>query len=567
MRHNAVLTIAVGLVASACSSSSGGTGPTATCTGSTITVPVLGVQTVSAADAPCVDMVADGSTYIMVPQFASGTGTQSAIGYEMGTDLPAAADLSPLIANAGPRASFSLQSKPHGVRETFDFMLREKERKLPAAGGKPGALVLRGGGPPSVGDTGKFQVCNDLSCNTFALDTSIVQYVGNHIAIYVSRNAPAGGLSGSEITALGTTFDTDLYAIDTNTFGGPSDIDNNQRVIVLLTPKVNSITPSSTCSSQGYVAGFFFGLDLVPSQPNSNGGEIFYSLVPDPSGIFSCAHSVANVKGSILGTFIHEFQHMISWNQHVIVRGGNEEEVWLNEGMSHIAEELGSRFYEAKCPYPQASCRTDPTQLFPDSSQGFIGGDIGNAYMYLEAPSASSVTLFASSGTLEERGSVWLFLRWLGDQKDSLIYGKLDQTVLTGVTNVETQSGETLQSLFGDFAMAIYSDSLPGLPRASAPARNRYAPPRNMRQIFARLNFTDPTDFPTVFPAALGTIPVQGKGTSAMKVGTMEFWKLTMPASGSDLRLHFAATGGGAFPSADEAQVTVLHCPSAAACP
>ena len=40
---------------------------------------------------------------------------------------------------------------------------------------------------------------------------------------------------------------------------------------------------------------------------------------------------------------IHEFQHMISFNQHVLVRGGNAEETWLNEGLSSFAEELGGR--------------------------------------------------------------------------------------------------------------------------------------------------------------------------------------------------------------------------------
>src|SRR5262249_18214392 len=181
-----------------------------------------------------------------------------------------------------------------------------------------------------------------------------------------------------DINALGATFDTDLYPIDTATFGTPSDIDMNGVIFVLLTPKVNAMTPSAQCASEGYVAGFFFGLDLLPAQPNSNDAEIFYSIVPDPGGTFSCSHPTSVVKNLVLATFIHEFQHMISWNQHVIVRGGNNEDTWLNEGLSHIAEEMGSRYYEHK--YPPPTGRTDPAQLFPDSSQGFIGGDLGNSW-------------------------------------------------------------------------------------------------------------------------------------------------------------------------------------------
>jgi len=38
-------------------------------------------------------------------------------------------------------------------------------------------------------------------------------------------------------------------------------------------------------------------------------------------------------------TFIHEFQHMISFNQHVLVGNSvNGEVLWLNEGFSHYAK-------------------------------------------------------------------------------------------------------------------------------------------------------------------------------------------------------------------------------------
>src|SRR5262249_17319889 len=152
----------------------------------------------------------------------------------------------------------------------------------PMANLRPG--IARGGSPPSVGDSGFFWVCSDLNCNTFKRDTSIVKYVGTKIAIFLSVDAPAGGLTAGDISALAATFDPALYPIDVNPFGAPSDIDMNGVVYVLLTPKVNALTPSAECASVGFVAGFFFGLDLEPAQPNSNSAEIFYSLAPDPAG-------------------------------------------------------------------------------------------------------------------------------------------------------------------------------------------------------------------------------------------------------------------------------------------
>src|SRR5437867_2535680 len=69
----------------------------------------------------------------------------------------------------------------------------------------------------------------------------------------------------------------------------------------------------------------------------------FYSIVADRDSTPSCPHPISQVKQVIPVTFIHEFQHMISYNQHVLLRGGGGELPWLNEGMSHYAEELGGR--------------------------------------------------------------------------------------------------------------------------------------------------------------------------------------------------------------------------------
>ena len=574
MRFGAAALAAAVVLAGCSKKDSNPAAPVGTCIGSTITLTAFQVTTVAAADAGCVSMPADGSTYLVVPQFASGSGPTSHIGYEIGSGPPATRDVLPLVS--GPNASVvraaGLMAPPRGVRERFDFSLRAQERELHAAakarsGPAPKAAIVAVG-PPTLGSQRIFWVCTDLNCAVFKKDTAVAQYVGARIAIYVSQNAPAGGFTPSDITALGNTFDLDLYPIDTVAFGAPSDIDLNQRVIVLLSPKVNAITPTNVCNTQGYVAGYFYGLDLEPSFANSNAGEVFYSIVPDPTGIFSCVHSVASVGNTVLSTFIHEFQHMISWNQHVIVRPvpGTPEETWLNEGLSHVAEELGSLYYENK--YPPPTGRTDPTQLFPDSSQGFIGGDLFNSYGYLYYPDSVSVTLFKNGGSLEERGAAWLFLRWLADQKGSAIFGQLDQTSLVGTVNVATQAGESFESLFGDFAMAVYGDSVPGFPRTSAPARDRYVS-RNLRTIYNRIYTTTqgtPNPLPHPFPLGTWTLPVAGKKASTLAIGSMTYWQVTMPSSGSEMRLYFAGSGGTSFPAGYAAQLTVFHCP-AGGCP
>ena len=85
-----------------------------------------------------------------------------------------------------------------------------------------------------------------------------------------------------------------------------------------MTGKVNSLVTSAQCTTTGFIAGFFYGGDLISGFSGGNNGEIFYSIVPDPSGTLSCMHNASQVKRLVSGTFIHEFQHMISFNQHFL---------------------------------------------------------------------------------------------------------------------------------------------------------------------------------------------------------------------------------------------------------
>jgi hypothetical protein len=311
------------------------------------------------------------------------------------------------------------------------------------------------------------------------------------------------------------------------------------------------LTPRADCDV--VIAGFFFGLDLTQSA-NSNRGEVFYSLVPDPQGQFSCARSVRTVEFSTPPTFVHEFQHMISFNQHVLVRRGPDEDTWLNEGLSHIAEEVAAKFYDNKYWPPPAG------RLFTDTANIFIGNNLANSYQFLESTPTTSLTIFESTGTLEERGAAWLFLRWLADQKDETIFGRLVQTNLTGIPNVENVSAEPFPVSFGDWSLALWTDSIPNHPRTSVPERNRFKS-RNLRQIFARLNAIAPSDFPRPYPLLLRPLPFGGSIQASMLPGTMEFFQLM--ASGSDpaVGLRFARPDGQMFSEALRPQLGVFRLP------
>src|SRR5207245_9257475 len=101
-----------------------------------------------------------------------------------------------------------------------------------------------------------------------------------------------------------------------------------------------------------------------------NHGEIFYSIVADPTATLSCAHTSGEVDSIAPGTFVHELQHMINFAEHIL-RGTTTEEGWLDEGLSKYAEELAGRTYLALTP--------------PDNGRFSLYAfkDVDDAYKYL----------------------------------------------------------------------------------------------------------------------------------------------------------------------------------------
>src|SRR5207249_2188832 len=398
------------LLAAACSSSTATQPPLAPCTATSGGQVSLGIGAYTAVDptqtAGCAVFPANpgGSTieYLVVPQAASNVPDDSQAFKLGGTAL---------AALSAPGASLVARL---GVAQQFDLRLRLAEREFAAQVPRPlraPSRISAAATPVDSGNVRTFKVCNTLDCDprkpsTLSSVTATALKVGTHIAIYVDNAAPVPGLTQSDLDDLRAVFDTLLYETDTLAFGAESDIDQNGHVIVLMTGKVNSLVNASDCVSKGYIAGYFFGADLITSGKFSTGnnGEIFYSIVPDVAGTLSCAHSVSEVKQVVPSTFVHEFQHMISFNQHSLVRPGFPEDLWLNEGLSHYAEENGARTF----------LRT----ALPDSATfcNYVYGDLHNAGDYLAAPQDHFLVDTAGIGGLAQRWAEWLFVRYLVDQ-------------------------------------------------------------------------------------------------------------------------------------------------------
>jgi hypothetical protein len=489
-----------------------------------------------------------------------GTGRLLVIGHvEDGGETPASFVVR-VGAAGGTAAALEAAGAPFTERReatpiAFERVLRAREAALSASVGGAQAPIAAARGPatiPPVGSLRHFRVIASMDAARFANATTRLRYAGANVIVWVDTTA---SVSDAILQPLARLFDEELYSLDEHAFGAPSDVDGNGRVHVVLTPVVNALTAANQCTLSGFVGGYFSAHDLYPGAANSNGGEVFYGFVPDASGRFGCVHSEVEFQRVIRTAFVHELQHVINYNQHVLLRGGPEETVWLNEGMSHIAEELASRIYERR--YPAPSGRTMPDQLFPDSSAGFMLFNMINAYLFLRQPWANSLTHFQQAGTIEERGGMWMFLRWLADQYGDDILRRLVQTSLRGKANIEDKTGDTFSALAGDFAIAAFADSLPGVPRAAVPSRWQFQS-RNWRSMFDRLRVI--SNFPP-FPIDPMEIPLNGFVTGGLRVGGLVYLTLPLPSDGSGTVLRFVRADGAPWGTTVTPQVMVFRLP------
>jgi hypothetical protein len=435
--------------------------------------------------------------------------------------------------------------------EQFHQMLRAREREL---AGQPGARLgaptaRRVPIPPVVGDKDTFTVCANPDCGAFSTVAATAKYVGPRGAIFLDDVVPTGGLTQADIDSLGLLFDggvsgatPNMYQIDTMAFGRESDIDDNGRVIVLLTDAVNNL--SGTCASGSIILGFFYGGDLLPRSvvnPGSNEAEVFYGLVPQATG--GCAVSRDFVLQQIAPVIIHEFQHMISYNQHVLLRGSAEgEQVWLNEGLSHFAEELGGRLLGNGPGQGQASSRLVQFSL----------GDLLNANDYLLNPESHFLVMpRQSSGTLEERGAAWLFVRWLADHyaADSIgtsLTRQLVGTTLLGAANVEAATGATMSQLVPLWQLANYLDNLPGF--TAADPRLAY-PSWDFRHIYDTLHVQRPDLVSRKYPLRPDSTTTGTYGrTGTLRAGSGRHLRILQSAGAASVEVMLARPNGDPFP-------------------
>ena len=205
---------------------------------------------------------------------------------------------------------------------------------------------------------------------------------------------------------------------------------------------------------------------------------------------------------------------MISFNQHVLLRGNRSgEDLWLNEGLSHYAEELGARLF-----------------LPGDSTTFcyFIFGDLYNSVQYLAAPQSHFLVDTVGVGGLANRGAYWLFVRFVVDQFSSdtsrsannVVTRALDRTNSLGTANVTNVTGTPFATLLERWALANYVSDVPAF---TAPPELRYRRWRFRSDYQTIHNSCLPrvAQPPPPFPSAYPLFTASGDGSAITLSGTL----------------------------------------------
>jgi hypothetical protein len=375
---------------------------------------------------------------------------------------------------------------------------------------------------------------------------------------------PRPTLSDADYRSIAAAFDTLVYPVDVRNFGTPTDLDGNGRVIIFYTRAVNDLTPRDA----GFViGGFFWNRDLFPRTggqsacAGSNDAEMVYMLAPDPSGtINGNVRTRESVLTGTVGVIAHEFQHLINASRRLyVLRTSNYDEVtWLNEGMSHVAEEL--TFFQSAGLSPAGQAGQSPRSRLtmqalrdrPGATSAlntFNSQNLSRFSRYLRVVSDSSP--YANNDGLATRGAAWSFLRYAADrlaQPDSVFLRRLINSTQLGYENLAaaTGAGSTLPEWFRDWAVANYAD---GLATNTAP-RFGYTS-WNFRALLPSVASNN-----GLYPIATQPLANGQSASVSLGGGMAAYFPFTVPA-GAAATLRTRTAGGGA-PSAN-VRVTLVR--------
>ncbi|MBI1909328.1 MAG: hypothetical protein HYS22_04080 [Deltaproteobacteria bacterium] len=350
----------------------------------------------------------------------SSTVSDQAVSVTMNSDSAALSSLTAETIDLSDRAL-----EEASTAEEFHRLLRDAEKEMATLVQEGGFSNLQAAqyyppSAPTLGSINYFNVLSSLSSlSQYSMVKAKLRYISSTVYVYVDLDTPSA-LTDADIKRLAYDYEAVAVPYERKVLGSESDVNKDGHITILMTPVINRMA-----STGGMVTGFFYPGDLVcTSGSGSNCQEIFYTFVPDPDGKFGNSLSVSFVVDQILpGVLAHEYEHMISFNQRVLVQKGSVEIASVEEWKAHLFEDL----------------------------TGFPLENFSRVKICLNSLSKTSLVGSGSPG-LAARGCGYLFLRYLYEQSadGEAFLRNLVTNKETGVANLEKSFAGTSEA-FDEF--------------------------------------------------------------------------------------------------------------------
>jgi hypothetical protein len=388
--------------------------------------------------------------------------------------------------------------------------------------------------PTQVGEIRSFWVQKFDLGGTKGVDNNIAFTLGaitQHGWIYFDNTFASGSSPIQYATQIGQNFEQ-AWTLDTQIFASPA--------YGATTPLVGSFD-YSTCdgngNSDGGAATFpvpdqshTVVLIVNPSNLGANVGGFFTAANFFPQAVANCpsvgparSNEVPLIHVAWLGggsselvnfnreSLAHEFQHLINFVQHTIIRDGVEDH-FINEGLSQVAQDL--------------------------SQSGLSSQTLLNAQYYLASPSSYTLTSFSgyesgtyASGCLGCYGEAYLFIRYLTDRFGTGVLSSLNQSSLNGLANVRAATGVAPTQILTDFASTL------------AVSQTGITPPSDFVHNYQSLNLRGNN---ATGAGGANTLALSGPAATALSPSAPISMTGVYPGSFTFFTVSSAAIGGGA---------------------
>jgi hypothetical protein len=312
--------------------------------------------------------------------------------------------------------------------------------------------------------------------------TAEVKAVGLRGIWLADQDNPNNGFTNADYQSLSDQLDDLIYDKDVEYFGEPTDIDDNARILILVTEKLNERSNNTL--------GFVSPADLFDQTecPASNEAEIYYNRAPDPLSGYGREEAMEDAPELIA----HEFTHIIQSGRRIVNNGISQMALFLSEGQATFAEEIVGHAATGRSVGQNygftVAFESNPTPWYEDGMldiANYFGRNQGSPGMSVTgAPARCSWTASNPSpcqGRALWYGVTWSFLRWISDHfgptytgGEQGIHRALIDNDVFGFENIEDVVGESIGSLLADWAAALYlDDQVAGVPaRLTIPSWN-----------------------------------------------------------------------------------------------